>query len=101
MYVISVELDESITRCKSFQILRLLIKAWQRRLTFTVGTSVTTGQRNAVVWNEIHHKTEIQDHSGHGYPDPNYFSNVRMELAAQGVVDSESEEESEDSDDDL
>ena len=38
-----------------------------------------------MVWNEIHHKTEINNHSGHGYPDPNYLDNVLRELAAQGV----------------
>lgn len=47
------------------------------------------------MWNEIHHKTEIQDHSGHGYPDPKYLDNVCLELASQGVIDSEDEEEEE------
>ena len=70
------------------QILRLLKVAWERRLTFTIGTSVTTGASNTLVWNEIHHKTEsTSNYSGHGYPDPNYLDNVLMELAAQGVED--------------
>ncbi len=59
--------------------------AWERRLTFTIGTSVTTGATNTLVWNEIHHKTEINNSGGHGYPDPNYLDNVLLELAAQGV----------------
>ena len=58
-----------------------------RRLTFTIGTSVTTGEPDVVVWNEIHHKTEMTNRSGHGYPDPNYLSNVTLELAAHGVTD--------------
>ena len=71
-----------------FQILRLLVKAWQRRLVFTIGTSATTGMQNTVVWNEIHHKTEFgSNHTGHGYPDPKYFDNVLLELASHGVTE--------------
>lgn len=70
------------------QILKLLRKAWDRKLTFTIGTSVTTGQQDTVVWNEIHHKTEFGSNiSGHGYPDPNYVKNVLAELAAQGITE--------------
>lgn len=61
--------------------------AWDRRLTFTIGTSVTSGITDTVVWNEIHHKTTIQNYSGHGYPDPGYLDRVMLELAAQGVTD--------------
>ena len=67
------------------QVLSLLITAWQRRLTFTIGTSVTTGEADTVVWNEIHHKTEMVNQHGHGYPDSNYIENVLAELASQGV----------------
>ena len=78
----------------SFQVLKLLRKAWDRRLMFTVGQSATTGEQGTVVWNEIHHKTEFgSNHSGHGYPDPNYLDNVTMELAIQGVTDSDNETE--------
>ena len=38
-------------------ILQLLQEAFQARMTFTIGTSVTTGDQNAVVWDDIHHKT--------------------------------------------
>ena len=70
------------------QVLRLLKVAWERKLTFAIGTSVTTGATDTLVWNEIHHKTEsTSNYSGHGYPDPNYLDNVLMELAAQGVED--------------
>lgn len=75
------------------QVLRLLQKAWDRKLTFTIGTSVTTGASNTIVWNEIHHKTEsTSNFSGHGYPDPNYLDNVTAELATQGVEESGDEE---------
>lgn len=70
--------------------------AWERRLTFTIGTSVTTGTTDTVVWNEIHHKTESNSNSsGHGYPDPTYLDRVLLELAAQGVEDKQEEEEEE------
>uniref|UniRef100_UPI00398F5724 probable E3 ubiquitin-protein ligase DTX2 isoform X2 n=1 Tax=Pristiophorus japonicus TaxID=55135 RepID=UPI00398F5724 len=71
---------------KGKQVLELLKVAWNRRLIFTVGTSNTTGETDTVVWNEIHHKTEMGSNvSGHGFPDPNYLDNVIGELAAQGV----------------
>ncbi|XP_058238806.1 probable E3 ubiquitin-protein ligase DTX2 isoform X2 [Hemibagrus wyckioides] len=71
---------------KGRKVLELLKVAWTRRLIFTVGTSNTTGEPDTVVWNEIHHKTEMMSNvSGHGYPDPNYLDNVLAELAAQGV----------------
>ncbi|KAM8797219.1 putative E3 ubiquitin-protein ligase DTX2 isoform 2-T2 [Eudromia elegans] len=73
---------------KGRKVLELLKVAWRRRLIFTVGTSSTTGESNTVVWNEIHHKTEMDTNlSGHGYPDPNYLDNVLAELAAQGVTE--------------
>lgn len=69
-------------------MLQLLKVAWKRRLIFTVGTSNTTGESDTVVWNEIHHKTEMDcNATGHGYPDPNYLQNVLAELAAQGVTE--------------
>ncbi|KAB7495093.1 putative E3 ubiquitin-protein ligase DTX2 [Armadillidium nasatum] len=55
---------------KGKRVLKLLKEAFRRRLIFTVGRSVTTGIEDAVTWNEIHHKTERYNNSGHGYPDP-------------------------------
>ncbi|XP_056314513.1 probable E3 ubiquitin-protein ligase DTX2 isoform X2 [Danio aesculapii] len=73
---------------KGRKVLELLKVAWTRRLIFTVGTSSTTGEPDTVIWNEIHHKTEMMSNvSGHGYPDPNYLDNVLSELASQGVTD--------------
>ncbi|XP_068450021.1 E3 ubiquitin-protein ligase DTX3L isoform X2 [Clinocottus analis] len=69
------------------EVLQLLKKAFEQRLIFTVGTSVTTGMENQVTWNDIHHKT---NHSGgaacFGYPDPAYLSRVKEELKAKGIV---------------
>lgn len=82
------------TRLSFTQVLELLRVAWDRKLTFTIGTSVTTGAADTVVWNEIHHKTESSsNHSGHGYPDSTYLDRVLLELAAQGVEDGKEEEE--------
>ncbi|CAG5115799.1 unnamed protein product [Candidula unifasciata] len=73
---------------KGRKVLKLLMEAFQRRLMFTIATSHTTGEANTVTWNEIHHKTEpYGNHSGHGYPDPQYLDNVLMELAAHGVTE--------------
>ncbi|XP_063751824.1 probable E3 ubiquitin-protein ligase DTX2 isoform X2 [Eleginops maclovinus] len=73
---------------KGRKVLELLKVAWMRRLIFTVGTSSTTGEPDTVVWNNIHHKTEMMSNlSGHGYPDPNYLDNVLSELASQGVTE--------------
>ncbi|XP_043095418.1 probable E3 ubiquitin-protein ligase DTX2 isoform X2 [Puntigrus tetrazona] len=73
---------------KGRKVLELLKVAWTRRLIFTVGTSSTTGEPDTVIWNEIHHKTEMMSNvSGHGYPDPNYLDNVLSELVSQGVTE--------------
>eukprot|EP01128_Nolandella_sp_AFSM9_P002168 TRINITY_DN12555_c0_g1_i1.p1 TRINITY_DN12555_c0_g1~~TRINITY_DN12555_c0_g1_i1.p1 ORF type:complete len:503 (+),score=19.89 TRINITY_DN12555_c0_g1_i1:22-1530(+) len=69
------------------KILKLFQTAWERRLLFRVGTSVTSGAANSVVWNGIHMKTAT--HGGataYGYPDATYFARVRAELHDKGVV---------------
>ena len=69
------------------EILALLKVAFDRRLTFVVGTSITTGRKNTVVWNGIHHKTQLfGGPTNFGYPDKNYFNRVKEELAAKGVI---------------
>ena len=69
------------------EVFELLKEAFDRKLIFTVGKSVTTGLDNQVVWNGIHHKTSTSGGVGSfGYPDPTYFSRVKEELAAKGVV---------------
>jgi deltex len=75
------------------EVVFLLIKAFKRKVTFTVGDSVTTGRKNVVVWNSVHHKTHT--HGGlmcYGYPDPTYFNRVKLELADKGVILEEEED---------
>lgn len=45
------------------EIVKLLKRAFDQRLIFTVGQSTTSGRNNTVTWNDIHHKT-----STHGGP---------------------------------
>jgi len=68
------------------EVLQLLRKAFEARLVFTVGTSVTTGRPNQVTWNGIHHKTSmVGGPEGLGYPDPGYLRRVKQDLAAKGI----------------
>ncbi|XP_046351044.2 uncharacterized protein LOC124131659 [Haliotis rufescens] len=70
-------------------VLRLLRKAFDRKLTFTVGRSTTTGQENVVTWNDIHHKTNMEGGpTRFGYPDETYLTRVKEELASKGVTGS-------------
>ena len=39
--------------------LKLLQKAFDAGLTFTLGKSIMTGMDNCVIWNDIHHKTNM------------------------------------------
>ncbi|XP_052760162.1 uncharacterized protein LOC128202988 [Mya arenaria] len=70
------------------RVFKLLKKAFDRRLIFTVGDSRTTGKEGVVTWNDIHHKTRPSGGPEHfGYPDPTYLSRVLEELAAKGVTE--------------
>jgi deltex-like protein len=63
--------------------------AFNRRLIFTVGTSLTTGRQNTVTWNGIHHKTSLRGGpTRFGYPDPTYIQRVTEELATDGITES-------------
>lgn len=54
---------------------------------FTVGTSVTTGATDSVLWNGTHHKTSTHGGSSNfGYPDETYLERVTDELSAKGVA---------------
>ena len=53
------------------KILRLLQKAFEQRLTFTIGRSMTTGKDNVITWNGIHHKTNVK-----GGPSKYVSSNI-------------------------
>ena len=68
------------------QILKMLKIAFARRLTFVVGTSLTTNRGNSVVWGTIHHKTNRTGGAERfGFPDATYFERVTKELAGVGV----------------
>jgi deltex len=68
------------------RLLRQLKVAFERKLIFTVGRSVTTGKDNRIVWNGIHHKTSINGGTHRfGWPDNTYFNRVTEELAAKGI----------------
>jgi len=64
------------------KVVDLLRVAWDRRLCFSMGTSVTTRVENTLVWN-IHHKSSTKGE--YGYPDPNYLTRVQDELAQYGI----------------
>ncbi|XP_036416500.1 uncharacterized protein LOC118800395 [Colossoma macropomum] len=67
-------------------VLRLLKRAFDQKLIFTVGTSITTGEENTIIWNDIHHKTNTSGGPQcYGYPDPNYLKRVKEELKAKGI----------------
>jgi len=67
------------------RIVGLLRTAWDRRLIFSVGTSMTTGQSDVLVWN-IHHKTGMSGGvQSHAYPDPTYLDRVMNELKQYGI----------------
>ncbi|XP_052089354.1 uncharacterized protein LOC127726055 isoform X4 [Mytilus californianus] len=67
---------------------RLLRRAFQQRILFTIGSSRTTGKEDVVTWNDVHHKTRIDGGPARfGYPDPEYISRVLDELAAKGITE--------------
>jgi deltex-like protein len=67
-------------------LLNRLKYAWMHGLTFSVGTSMTTGVSNVVIWSSIHHKTARSGGTHmHGFPDPNFLYNCNQELDALGV----------------
>ena len=42
---------------------------FDRKLMFTIGNSVTTGAKDVVIWNGIHHKTNKNGGAAnYGYP---------------------------------
>ena len=65
-------------------VLELLKKAWKMRMTFKVGTSLTTGQSNVVTWNDIHHKTSTS-RGPYGYPDAGYLRRITLDMNVMGI----------------
>ncbi|MFT7797286.1 E3 ubiquitin-protein ligase DTX3L-like [Arapaima gigas] len=68
------------------KVAKLLKRAFDQRLIFTIGSSSSTGRNNVVTWNDIHHKTSREGGpTNYGYPDPDYLSRVQEELKAKGI----------------
>jgi len=68
---------------QGIETFRLLKKAFDNKLIFRVGTSLTTGENNVVCWGTIHHKTQFT--GTWGYPDVDYFDRVKEECKLHGV----------------
>jgi deltex-like protein len=66
-------------------LLMRLKYAWMHGLVFGIGTSLTTGQSNVVIWSSIHHKTSISGSNAHGFPDPQYMDRCNADLDALHV----------------
>jgi deltex-like protein len=68
-------------------VLSLIQKAWNRKLLFTIGSSVTRGIDGCVVYNGIHFKTvpfSTFDEPW-GYPDKTYLFRIIQELNDKGI----------------
>jgi deltex-like protein len=60
--------------------------AWDVRILFNIGTSLTTGQPNCIIWNGIPFKTRLDGGPAlHGYPDPGYLAELNAALDAHNV----------------
>ena len=62
----------------------MLIEAFKRKLTFSIGQSLTTSENDVIIWAGIHHKTNLKG-GEHGFPDPKYFDNLWGELKERGI----------------
>jgi len=60
------------------EIVRLLKECFDKDHVFTIGTSVSRGLSNCIIWNGIHHKTSLT--GPYGYPDDTYLDRVRNEI---------------------
>ncbi|KAJ7385198.1 hypothetical protein OS493_017575 [Desmophyllum pertusum] len=66
------------------QVLKLLRKAFDARLVFTVSTSASDGAGD-VALNDVELKTTTERDARNGYPDRGYLSRVRKQLATKGI----------------
>jgi deltex len=71
---------------EGLQMLELLKKAFLAGLLFTVGQSVTTGQKHMVIWGGIHQKTSLQGGPArHGWPDTQRLAIMTAECKQRGI----------------
>ncbi|KAK3610489.1 hypothetical protein CHS0354_016678 [Potamilus streckersoni] len=68
------------------KVCAMLKLAFERGLVFTISQSRTTG-KEGLTWNDIHHKTNPNPGAQFGYPDPEYLTRVKDELAAKGITE--------------
>ena len=70
------------------QALMLSKIAFDRKLVFTVGHSLTSKQDNRIIWNGLHFKTSINaDKEHHGWKnDFDYFKRFKDELKTKGIT---------------
>ena len=59
--------------------------AFARGLTFKIGTSLTTGKSNKVVWAGIPHKSKHNGGGAYGFPDASYLDDCNAALDRLGV----------------
>lgn len=74
--------------CKEGQkVLELFKKAWDYRLLFTIGKSITRSLDGCIIYNGIHMKTVAVStpRNPHGYPDNTYLTRVMQELESKGI----------------
>ena len=71
---------------EGYKILKLITKAFEQNLLFTIGSSLTNGSTNIVTFGNIHLKTSQSHDSVYGFPDPTYFSRVKEELAQYNIT---------------
>lgn len=66
--------------------------AFERKLMFHIGRSQTLKADNRIVFGSIHLKTSTNGGTEkHGYPDENYFENLRKELAMKNITEKDLE----------
>lgn len=73
------------------QVLNLLSIAWERRLVFTIGRSVTTGREDVVTWSGVEHRTERGQFSAVG-ETALFLERVIRQLNMRGVSDGQDEQ---------
>lgn len=68
------------------RVLKKLMLAWDKRVLFKIGHSISQNKDNVIIWN-ISHKTNITGGEQYfGYPDPEYIPYVELELEGVGIV---------------
>ncbi|XP_053420840.1 LOW QUALITY PROTEIN: protein mono-ADP-ribosyltransferase PARP14-like [Nycticebus coucang] len=68
------------------EVLRLLRRAFDHKLIFTVQDSRTLGTFDVIRWNDIPHKTsQLGGPESCGYPDPDYLTSVKAVLKTKGI----------------